>query len=83
MDFVFIFINRKIIQKRREILKQIFKRFRVIDYFIVAFIFSLILTQTYFEMELISKVAELITAIQNMSGSDTLWNMYSDLMRYI
>ena len=56
-------------------MKQIFKRFRVRDYFIVIMIFSFILTQTYFEMELISKVSELITAIQAQQESSVLWQI--------
>ena len=56
-------------------MKQIFKRFRVRDYFIVVLIFSFILTQTYFEMELISKVSELITAIQAQKESSVLWQI--------
>ena len=56
-------------------MRQIFRRFRVIDYFIVVMIFCLILTQTYFEMELISKVSELITAIQAQAGKEKLWEI--------
>ena len=56
-------------------MRQIFKRFRVIDYFIVVMIFCFILTQTYFEMELISKVSELIVAIQSHAESGTLWEI--------
>lgn len=56
-------------------MKNILKKFRFIDYIIVVLIFSLILTQTFFEMELISKVSELITAIQAQSNSKTLWSI--------
>lgn len=73
MGFVFIFVEK--IKKEREDLKNILKKFRVIDYFIFAMIFGFILTQTFFEMELISKVSELITAIQSQAEVSTLWKI--------
>ncbi len=56
-------------------MKNILKKFRVIDYFIFAMIFGFILTQTFFEMELISKVSELITAIQSQADKEMLWKI--------
>lgn len=73
MGFVFIFVEK--IKKEREDLRNILKKFRVIDYFIFAMIFGFILTQTFFEMELISKVSELITAIQSQAEVSTLWKI--------
>ena len=54
-------------------MKQIFKRFRFYDYLTVILIFSLIVTQTYFEMELIDNGGELIQRVRTMADSSEIW----------
>ena len=72
---MFLFLLNKKYKKGEKNLRNILKKFRVIDYFIFAMIFGFILTQTFFEMELISKVSELITAIQSQADKGTLWKI--------
>ncbi len=56
-------------------MKQIFKKFRVIDYFIMLIIFGLIITQTYHEMELIGKSEIMINAIKDQAEKSELWKI--------
>lgn len=54
-------------------MKQLFKRLKLIDYIILLGIFLFVLVQTYFEMELISFVKDMISLVGVSTSASDYW----------
>jgi len=56
-------------------MKQFFKRLTAIDYILILLIFAIIVVQTYFEMELISFVKDLLSLVGTTTNTSDYWNV--------
>lgn len=56
-------------------MKQLFKRFKFVDYILLLGIFAFVLVQTYFEMELIGHMKNMLELVGTSSSPSDYWNV--------